>query len=494
MNENITPEAPESLLDSLSALETHIDTLEVDIPHVGTVFSPEAISFQGDSYKTAMTGYLEEVYDICVEQMRSVSGPFDVNKKRLAEYLEPVHAKMRKLVKDEMGIKVLFHLTGNYNAYVYPNTFNHKNVLYGTRGDFPDAVINQNPDVFRKLKTEQEKGWVDLKNGKVGGIFSEQTINVYYSPTSFMLGLEDTLTPAEVAAIITHELGHAFTYFEYSDRLSYTNAILQNIVEEATDIKDDAKRQEYIIKEVKSKKLLDKKEIKELQGSNNRLVMGFKLFKLMNQKVGTQLINARYSDTNSEALADNFASRYGYAREIVTGLNKVYEAFGAPEKASNPIWYGILSVLELFVTLCMYLMFSFIWGFLFGMLGGSVVGAVIGVMLLVLFVAGAGDEHRDLTYDDLQDRFTRLYHDQIARLKNSSRMSKELKGEILLSLEEMKAIIDDTRNHVGIMTTLSNFLFSSNRQAHKEKEFQKLLESLAHNELIVKAQQLSIVT
>ena len=96
-------------------------------------------------------------------------------------------------------------------------------------------------------KAKDAVGTVDLANAKVGGIFSEYQHTLWLDVVGNLTVLK--LSVPEITAILLHELGHAFTYYELSDRLESTNQVLANLSREVRGGNNDEKRH-FILKEL----------------------------------------------------------------------------------------------------------------------------------------------------------------------------------------------------------------------------------------------------
>ena len=327
------------------------------------------------------------------------------------------------------------------------------------------------------------KGMVDLKKAKVSGLFSKYPLNVYFHVKTLHYQLKTTVP--EMTAILLHELGHPFTYFEFSSRLSSNNQILQHL---ADAFRTNNKKQiEYVFKEITLENNIDQKTFDDLIDEDNRLICGLRFFQRYIGVLLKGLPNGKYNETASEQLADNFASRFGYGREIITGLDKLYT--GAPEKSG--ITRAIFNMFEL-IAIITVLAIPIAALPILAQVPELFLHCLIMVIAAPFVLYYSGDNYTDMTYDRLKIRYKRIRQQYLEALKLTD-LSKE---EIIKFVEDIKAmdkIINETVLYRSLINRLSNFLFSINRNTKKDIEFQQLLEELAHNDLFLKSAELTVL-
>ena len=224
----------------------------------------------------------------------------------------------------------------------------------------------------------------------------------------------------------------------------------------------------------------------DLVNSNVRVIFGLKLFKAYVGNVYSQMANNKYNQTTSENLADTFASRLGYHREIITGLDKVYLAYGSPEK-SYTAWFYYLSDFGLFAYLSMLSIYILA-------LFTPVTVTILGGLLLGFFISliiTPGEATKDYTYDDLKIRFQRVKHQMVEQIKNGV-TDKDYLEQLITDIEEMEEIIDETYIHRSMFSNIKNLFMTKHRQAKQDIELQQLLEQLTNNGLFVTSASLSL--
>jgi hypothetical protein len=342
---------------------------------------------------------------------------------------------------------------------------------------FRDNYYIQNEKKILK-ESEDRKGTINLKDGKVGGIFSTYKHTLYLNVNTLFNSY--SLTPAEITAVILHELGHAFTYYEYSNRLVTTNQILATITTEIQNGKSDPLKRAYSFKEVGLILNLTEKEVNELSNELDTTILGKKLFKLYIGEIKSLREKLKYDETTSEALADNFAVRQGYAKELVTGLDKLYKF--SPEKSDFILTWMLAA--EFMID------FILIPAGLISILINSVPLAIFYSAWFMIYFLGSGYiGYQDMTYDVLKQRYNRIYLGLVGSLKDSN-LSKDDVSTIVKSLDEIQEIIDKTSVPETIKFKLVNFFLPRGRSIRKDILKQQDLEELAYNPIFVETAKL----
>ena len=333
-------------------------------------------------------------------------------------------------------------------------------------------------DQLKKLKLEDKAtGTVDLDKAKLGGIFSEYTHALYIN---FGLTLfTDGLLPSEVTGIVLHELGHAFTYYEYSDRCTAANRVMSTVLEELKE-NPEKRNYTYIYRQIRSISDLTEKDVDELLSTPNPQILSGRLALILGQHVSHEARVIKYDETSSEQLADQFATRFGYGRALVTGLDKIMSKYGFNNSAVM-YTFGLISEAAMIV------------GAFASIAAIPPVFAGIVMGLTIAIISASGDNARDMTYDDLKIRYTRIRSDLIQQLKGSQ-MSPQDTKKLIDTVKALDGLISETANFKSLFNMLGNLLFSSNRKASREIEYQQLVERLASNDLFLKSAELQALS
>ena len=439
----------------------------------------EVIDFQDNSFGIAMEAIISKI----VDNIRKIA----YEDARVIETTDEIQ-ELTKLIFKRTGIRLRF-VTGLEEGRII--VF-HTNV-HGIFSKNPEALQFNNGKQSAILKESRgESGYVDLKNAKVGGLFSKYESYLYLN--FYIAVARWKLTAPEITAIILHELGHIFHTHEYSDRLETTNQVLANITKELLTEKKE-KNLNYVFRELQTiKKDITENEVDTIL-NGNRTIAGYYLFKTVVGSIRSQSSSALYDRTSSEQLADNFASRFGYGRPLISGLEK-YSKECPLEKSKH---YELFTSVLTMVTASMAVFFRLKAFAVFYPVLKRFLPVMVPVLIVVLFYdfavhAGSalyqtltsGETTKDYTYDDLKIRYQRIRNDYVGRLKQLDLPNDELKA-VLKDIAFMDTIIKETHQYRTVYDLLANLIFSKDRQAVKAVKEEQLLEELANNDLFLQS-------
>ena len=378
--------------------------------------------------------------------------------------------KLQMAIFDRIGLTTKI-ITDDIDAAIIPFYSNVNHVFTQFDGETLKKWL---PDQTKFLEQAVDKqGFVDLKKVKLGGIFSEYENKVYIN---FKRLVKDyKLSPAEITAILLHELGHGFYICEYADRFESTNQVLANVVKEILSKKKE-KNLTYIYKEIK--KINPDATTNDIDTlvNGNRIVAGLFLYKTVIGATISQTETGVYDRTSFEQLADNFSTRFGYGKNLISGLEKLYGPYWIEKNRFFRGFEFLIGVLS-FIRSCYY-SFSLLSLGPFGVL------AIVAIFYFTLRLSG--EKVKDYTYDDLKLRYQRIRNQYVAQIKELELSNKDIKG-IIESVHYADAVINETYQYSSFLSLLSNFLLSSHRQARRDVMDQQLLEQLTHNDLFLQS-------
>ncbi len=377
-------------------------------------------------------------------------------------------AAIEKLIFNRIGLKVNIY-TAKYMACILPYYANRNHIFLS---DFWRGEINIVEQSKLLRQQEGQTGSVNLQRAKLSGIFSE-----YINPLYMNFGdlvQRGGLNSAEITGILLHELGHGFNACYYADRTDRVNQVMRSIQQRVAD-RQGSGDLEYVYKELSKVTPSVKKEEVDKFLNGNRVVAGLVWFKVIVGMVKNQMQNDRYNDTAFEELSDSFAGRFGYARPLATGLDKLSQYSIEKHPSAIKLTY-LIEILKIIVI-------SAITAASLINPATFITGATMAALSL-FFTYIEGEDFQDYTYDKLKDRYIRLRRDIVEQLKDRSLKTDQVK-EMLESVYTLDDIIKNTGEHRSLLNRFSNLIFSSNREALASIEAQKLLESLASNDLFV---------
>ncbi len=303
------------------------------------------------------------------------------------------------------------------------------------------------------------RGSVNRSNSTVSGVFSEQSNRLHY-PTSMIK--DKKFTTEEHAAIILHELGHLFSYFEFMTRSASTNQVLAGL-SKAWAGSDTAKEREAVLINVKKALKLKDLDAEALSKSTSIKAVEIVVITGVVQNSRSELGASVYDYNSWEYLSDQFAARHGAGRHIVTALDKLYRSSWQKSFRSTPAFIAW----EAFKLLLL---------------------VAIPPMSVIFFVL----DQDQVIYDEPGDRFKRIRNQIIENLKDRD-LSKEDAEALQADLKAIDAICINVNDRRQFMSVMCDFLSSSGKD-RDYKLLQRQLEDLAANELFVHAQQLLHLT
>ena len=327
-----------------------------------------------------------------------------------------------------------------------------------------------------KKLIEKYEGYIDLAQGKVSGLFSKFDFQLYLPYTAFAKGL---FTGEETAAIILHELGHAFTYYETMTQSLTQNLVIATAVDGLKSETDPERRLKLV---VETGKLLDVKlaDPNELAESRNAAVIQTVLIKEVITKKQSSSKSELFDNRATEFIADQYAVRQGAARPLAMALDKMGRKYHDVEYRNT----GLHVTLEAMKTALMVLMSA---GLVMtsGPVGASVV--LIGLAARLSYAAGV------VEHDEPGKRLDRMRNELIQNLKDPS-LPKDLKQSLLEDLDFLAVLRKNINDNRTLMSYVWTALTSFRRNQNRQMKFQQDLEKLVNNEIFAQAAKLEQVS
>lgn len=327
------------------------------------------------------------------------------------------------------------------------------------------------------------KAGVNINTAQLSGLFSELPFTIYLPDAhlqkngmmenGFTLPSKFRATSEEMAASTLHEMGHFFNYCEYFNRTVSTNQALTQLSKELDDCFSVSQRTVVIGRCTADMKLVDV-DVAALSTTDKKSIIELALVTEMVELSRSELGVSIYDKTSSEFLADQFASRHGAGRHLVTFDAKLTALFGSFGYAhmSTPVFMAN-QLLSIFLCLFPYTAVF-----------------MLPINLLIIFGFGGIGDDGDGTYDTPEARMRRIRLDSVNRLKNRYISEEEKKRLLddLKSMDEMIAKLHDRREWREFIATT---LIPTYRKYRKTKVLQQQLEQLANNPLFVRAAELA---
>lgn len=401
--------------------------------------------------------------------------------------IEEARANIEKITKARTGLNVDFSFdkTGMYNAYVIPPMITEEHALFGSiyRRALKGGLERYN---FEKLL----EGTVDLQKGKITGNFTTVPIKIvmvgpYLSSKLF--------SGEEMAAIYLHECGHAFGYFEFLGRTVISNLAMAETSRVWSET-SDVKLRIQVLQEIEKGADVsfdDKQALALAQEQEAVTVVAAKTMARIRSATGATF----YDDRVFEFVSDQFVSRQGGGRALVTGLDKLNRAMPAPFRSAqyqttagvfllNLISLGKMLAEAYGGSMASKKVVRFTASTLFKAYGKQLMTS----MLFKLILGEQGSQ-----YDDPKSRYEAVYRDMLSQLKDRKLPPAYLRT-LLQDLAEVRETTEALQKLPDVFKLVERFLWDTLSGRGKQVAFQQQFEKLANNELFVKAAQFNTLS
>jgi hypothetical protein len=378
--------------------------------------------------------------------------------------------QMTRLIKHHTGLGVAIEMSAFGPAVDIPAlNKNHPLVNQFIRNAVPSA------DGLRMIAQAggMVRGTVNLKTGKVTGVFEEMG-STMYMPYDMFTG--NAFSPEEIAATQLHELGHLFSYCEYMSRSASTNQALAGLVkglEEANTVEE----REVVLVGVKKALELKELDTKALAQSTDKRAIEVVVVSNIATSIEDEIGANIYNFNTWEYLSDQYAARQGAGRYVVTALDKIYRASWNISFRSTPAYLTMEALKAGLFVSTIFIAAMGAWG----------AGYVAQLFMLLVAMDGMGDG----TYDRPGARMKRVRNQIVEALKLRHLTEEEAQRytEDLQAIDEVLARVHDREQWVGLVWNL----FSKNsRKRLSQEALAKELEGFASNDLFVHAAKLKL--
>lgn len=388
--------------------------------------------------------------------------------------------KITDVIKKYTGINVV--ISAEYKCFaMMPPDLNKNHTLI-------DNIYRQ---YYENKELKKQKGtieaFVDIKNFKIGGAFKDVKVELFLDPSMMW----DTafspvvLTPAEVSAVILHEVGHMFSYFALAAHTYSINLPMLGTLNRIANT-PDTEKVEIILKEWNdSDNTLTKVDVKELAGKDKQVIV---TALVSNQVKDTKTLmkQREYEEVNAEHLADKFAVRCGAGAEITTALNKMFVVYGT-RQTRDTIGYlfsEFMAGFSLFITV----------GWIVGTLTTTLNPVTTPIMLMlgcfgIFTVLAQNTNSGGGTYDTDINRFGRMRNDMVSMLKDKE-IDKAVGKRIRDGIATIDKVLSKYKENKSIIGMLGDMVIGPHRRLLSQTEFYKELEKLSANNLFVAAYDL----
>lgn len=383
------------------------------------------------------------------------------DKKQFKEY----SLKLSKSIKAHSGIYTAITLSNSNvpNAYVIIPQIDRNHPLLVDY--YREVTTNQ--DGLKQIKKGQGvfEGAIDRGKSRVSGGFSEFMVKMGITRGLMQQGF----TAEEISAIILHELGHVFTYFEYLGTNITASYVLQHVSRELLGTRE-VKRKYKIIQEGSDALGIQIEDPDALAHTQNETVIQTVLLREVVKKRYSEMDSTTYDMTAWEMLSDQFATRHGAGRALVTALDKMYRTHRLAEYKDTK---GYLMT-EAFKLLLFIISIPLTF-------------AIVPFLLLVVI-----DPNEDL-YDKPKSRLARIQRDMIDASKNRD-TDADYRKQLVEDIEVIDKIMAEMEERRTLLEMFWITLRPRTRHNYQQMRFQQELEMLVNNSLFVKSAKLNTLS
>jgi hypothetical protein len=382
---------------------------------------------------------------------------------------EEVCAAVAKSVKGHTNILIKLNIdqSEEIDVYVYSPRIDKNSPLLA---EWSSTIREENSDYFTEAgmglhkKKLERIGYVNRMAGTVHGAFEVLLSNVHI--TKELLD-GPALIPEEIAAVILHELGHVFTSFETLGQVVSTNFALAALAERLVETKDIPRRVE-ILKLAQKHIMFKDLDIADASKIEKKDKLCVVLLDAKIREIRSHTGLSVYDENGWEFLSDQFATRQGAGRWLITGLDKLHRADGAQE---------YLGSAGRFFTYIMQILLTFFFSAL-----------TVGLFPIVMITLGFLTSPNGGTYDSTDARFKRVRNDMVNALK-SPKLDRMAKADILEDIKVIDEITSKMRPFYGIWDWLYLNVYPKHKRELNQKTLEQELEKLGSNDLYIKAAQ-----
>jgi len=378
--------------------------------------------------------------------------------------------------RTKMNVIVRLQSDGQDDGYFYaePPLLDAGNPFYEliskiSSADERSHAIDRYQRAVRLAK--ESTGWVDLKLGQVGGLLATLPCYLYLSRD---LIYDRNYSSEELAAMILHELGHIYSFFETLWYTSVSNMVISTAVDAMKTEADTTVRIKLVSQALGAFGTVDPEAASLIGGAadeTSQRVLFLKTFEEGERQRVKQLVDRddTYNVRSIEFMADQFAVRHGATLALANAQHKMamrtrsgYGINHSSFLAAQAVRYALLAGVSYVVP---------------------PLGLVIGVVASLLQAAQVAND--DVNPDPIE-RLTRLKGDLVQLLKNT-RLSPQMRKQILQDIEALDALRTTMKENGGLFRFIWRNVAPAGRRRSTLREMQKGLEDLINNDLFTQA-------
>lgn len=330
------------------------------------------------------------------------------------------------------------------------------------------------PSILKNYTGLEQKGWIDPATSRVGGEFSKFVYNMYIGP-DFIYG--NHYTAEETAAVVLHEVGHAFTFLQFVADTIIVNNVLLRSYQELTSAKPDMKVKMVLTKAADDLEIKNRDWIQSIE-DNEAGAVAFKVLASAVQIEPRRMDNKKYfSQFAAEELADIFAARHGAGRAIISMRSK-YSLQGRNYGYMRMVAFTVVSMMSALIL---------------PQIGIPL--AALGMLTMMNTAAEhAGNAMNMVDVTSYKQSATKIRNQFVEQLKSTKDLPKEQVMELIDSVVFADRLIQGYKGefHPDLMTRFFDMFRREKMDARSSRAYTDKLEVLAANDLFVRAAEFSV--
>jgi len=439
------------------------------------IASMEAIDFQRDS---------KLIPELALQLASALKDPSK-------DTFNKISTAMSSIAKRHTGMTFKFNFirAGGPDAFVFPPS--SSNASNPMTSDYVAQTVSR----LGRPVSEQElfKGEVNLKTGKVSGIYADIPIDIFLAIEFFTMPALKAIQAEHIAAILVHEMGHAFTYLRYLGKLTLSNVVLSEIVKKQHESESDKVVQE-VVRVAEQKTGWRLRDLGEINAKTDPLVVQQIVMAGAVESIRSELGTKFYDRRAFEFSSDQFVARHGGAHLIVQSLDIMYKCYPKYITEYRGRMGNYLASLAQWSTHVFTGLSVGAWAYTLAVGAGAaamtpalIIGGAVGVLLVLLSGGDFG------VYDPIEHRYRAMRRELIASSKDQS-ISTEQRRLLVDQIQAIDDVVNTlTHKHYFGPALVGEWFRGIFNGRPAEQKFQRQLEELANNRLFELSNKLQSV-
>lgn len=402
----------------------------------------EGLAFQGDSYKKSLIEIFQRIGDMKPDEVENSE-----------EILE-----LKQSAFDNLGISLTIKTDTHIGPAVMVPQIDRNNVLINDwiKPHWKNSQLKS--ELNRTDSDGSFTGTVDLSTGKIGGGFSNLTQDLYL-PVTFLTS--SYFTAAEKAAVFQHEMGHVFYFYAFLNFMMTANRTLSELSENLANTQSQTEREFIIVEAKKNGKLSKDIDVEKASKITDSKVRDLIIVDSMICKNVSDTGSNFYDMSTYEMLSDQYSARFGFGRELVTSLDKLYRTGSTLSYRGwfGYLFYEALKIATLFIS--------------------------PPIFIILIMIDGKGNG----SYDKPGARLKRIRNQIIEQTKDKN-LGKELTNRLLDDIKVIDNILKDVDDKRQLFDILIDNIIPSFKRELDIDRLQKQLEDFAYNDLFLKTKEI----